>query len=74
MDAYWNYKQRDMVRIFFLFYPLVNVVRGKWNKSGKQINILLDSPNVYKYFKADKLLYTHCQPSSSSVPIARAPT
>jgi hypothetical protein len=44
MDAYWNYKQRDMVGIYFLFYSLVNVVRENWDKSGKQINILLDFP------------------------------
>lgn len=74
MDAYWNYKQRGRVGNFFLLYPAVNVDRVIWNKSGKQINKLLDYPYVYRYFKADKLLYTHCKPSCSSVPIAKAPT
>lgn len=58
MDAYWNYNQCDMLGKCFLLYPAVNIVI--WNKFGEQINILLDCRKVYKYFQADKLLYTHC--------------
>jgi len=60
MDAYSNYKQRDTVGKFFLLYPVVNIFRVMWGKFGKQIDILLDCLNVYKYFQTDKLLYTHC--------------
>jgi len=54
MDVYWNYKQRDLVGKFFLLFPMVNIFRVIWDKLGKQINILLDWRNVYKYFQADK--------------------